>query len=108
MISEKAEGLSITMNIVVSDTKEVFFVELANANLNNAKIGTPRKADTTITIAENDLKLVLLGQMTVGELEKSGKASVEGKRGNLQAIASRLDTFSQDFPLVPMPTRSLD
>ncbi len=108
LISEKSEGLSITMNIVLSDTGEVFFVELANANLNSARIASPRKADTTLTIAENDLKLVLLGQTSVGELETVGRASVEGKRGNLQAIASRLDSFSPDFPLVPMPTKSSD
>lgn len=108
LISEKAEGLSITMNIVLPDTKKVFFVELANANLSSARIGSPRNADTTITIAENDLKLVLVGQTTIGELETVGRASVEGTRGNLQAIASRLDSFSPDFPLVPMPTRSLD
>jgi len=108
LISEKAEGLSISMNIVLSDTDRVFFVELANANLSSAIIGSPRKADTTLTIAENDLKLVLLGQTTVGELETAGRASVEGARGNLEAIASRLDSFSPDFPLVPMPTRSLD
>jgi alkyl sulfatase BDS1-like metallo-beta-lactamase superfamily hydrolase len=108
LISEKAEGLSITMNIVLSDTEKLFFVELANANLSSARIGSPRKADTTITIAENDLKLVLLGQTTVGELETVGRASVEGTRGTLQAIASRLDSFSPDFPLVPMPTKSTD
>ena len=105
LISEKAEGLSITMNIVLSDTEEIFFVELANANLSSVRIGSPKKADTTITIAEIDLKLVLVGQTTIGELEKVGRASVEGKRGSLQAIASRLDTFSPNFPLVPMPTR---
>ncbi len=105
LISEKAEGLSITMNIVLSDTQKVFFVELANANLNSARIESPRKADTTVTIAEIDLKLVLLGQTTIAQLEKVGRARVEGKRGNLQAIASRLDSFSPDFPLVPMPTK---
>ena len=83
----------------------MFFVELANANLNSARIESPRKADTTVTIAEIDLKLVLLGQTTIAQLEKVGRARVEGKRGNLQAIASRLDSFSPDFPLVPMPTK---
>ena len=87
---------------------EGFFVELANANLNSARIASSRAADTTVTIAENDLKLVLLGQTTVADLEEVGRASVEGDQGTLQAIASRLDTFSPDFPLVPMPTRSLD
>ncbi len=104
LISEKAKGLEITMNIIVSDTDDVYFVELANANLNNAKVKTPREADTTITIASNDLKLALLGQTTMDELEKAGKATIEGDRGNFQAIASRLDTFAQNFPLVPMPT----
>lgn len=104
LISTKAEGHAFTINLVMTDTDEIYFVELANANLNNILVEEELEADTTVRISKPAFLGVLGRQTTVNDLVAAGHAEVEGNADNLTTLAEMLDSFEQTFPLVPMPT----
>ncbi|GMQ94717.1 MAG: hypothetical protein BMS9Abin12_2222 [Acidimicrobiia bacterium] len=105
VISTRAEGLAFTINLVMTDTDEVHFIELTNANLNHIQLDEEIDADTTVRITKAGLLAAFSRQTTVEELAKTGKATIEGNIENLRVLAGLLDTFDQGFPIVPMPTR---
>ena len=51
--SIKAQHSPFTMNIVMQDSNEIYFVEMSNGNLSNIKVDKQREADATITLDED-------------------------------------------------------
>jgi alkyl sulfatase BDS1-like metallo-beta-lactamase superfamily hydrolase len=105
VISEKAEGLAFTINLVMTDTDEIHFIELANANLSHIQLDEETDADTTVRITKAGLLAAFSQATTVEELAAAGNATIEGDADNVSLLAGLLDTFDQGFAIVPMPTR---
>jgi alkyl sulfatase BDS1-like metallo-beta-lactamase superfamily hydrolase len=105
VISEKAEGLAFTINLVMTDTDEIHFIELADANLSHIQLDKEIDADTTVRITKAGLLAVFSQTTTLEELAAAGNATIEGNADSLSVLAGLLDTFDQGFPIVPMPSR---
>lgn len=102
MDPKKAEGgPSFTINLVTPDNGEEFILELSNATLTNIKGFQDPEADLTITVDRADLNRVMMGQAGFEQLEKEGKARLEGDRTVVAKLRDMMVTFTPDFEILP-------
>ena len=106
--SIKAQHTPFTMNIVMKDTKEIYFVEMSNGNLNNIKVDKQRKADATITLDEDGFNKILLGKAKLVDLIESGQATSVGDDQALAKLRSSLVQFDPGFEIVPFSDQTVD
>ena len=103
--SVKAQHTPFTLNVVLPDTKEVFFVEMSNGNLSNIKVDKTLVADATLYINRSDVTKTILKQTTLKALFSSKKAGLEGQQDVLNKLLSALVEFDEIFEIVPRPEK---
>ena len=96
------------MNVVMKDSKEIYFVEMSNGNLNNIKVDKQRKADATITLDEEGFDKILLGKAKLVDLIESGQATSVGDDQALAKLRSSLVQFDPGFEIVPFSDQTVD
>ena len=101
MDPKKAEGLNFTINLVTPDNGEKFIIELGNATLTNIEGFQNPEADLTITVDRADLNRVMMGQSGFEQLEKEGKAKLDGDRTVIAKLRDMMVTFTPDFEILP-------
>ena len=101
MDPKKAEGLNFTINLVTPDNGEKFIIELGNATLTNIEGFQEPKADLTLTVDRAELNRVMMGQAGFEQLEKEGKAKLEGDRTVIAKLRDLMVTFTPDFEILP-------
>jgi len=104
----KAQHTPFTMNIVMQDTNEIYFVEMSNGNLSNIKIDKQRKADATITLDEDGFNQILLGKARLVNLIEAKKATLAGDDEALTKLIGSLVKFNPGFEIVPFSDESVD
>jgi len=106
--SIKAQHTPFTMNIVMKDTNEIYFVEMSNGNLSNIKVDKQRKADATITLDEDGFNKILLGKARLVDLIEAKQAILVGDDKVLTKLISSLVKFNPGFEIVPFSDESVD
>jgi len=106
--SIKAQHTPFTLNIVMKDTNDVFFVEMSNGNLSNIQVEKQRKADATITLDSDGFNKILLGKTSLVDLIESGQATSVGDDQALAKLRSSLVQFDPGFEVVPFSDQSVD
>jgi alkyl sulfatase BDS1-like metallo-beta-lactamase superfamily hydrolase len=106
--SIKAQHTPFTMNIVMKDTNEIYFVEMSNGNLSNIKVEKQRKADATITLDEDGFNKILLGKARLVNLIEAKQATLVGDDEALNKLISSLVQFNPGFEIVPFSDVSVD
>jgi alkyl sulfatase BDS1-like metallo-beta-lactamase superfamily hydrolase len=98
---KRAEGISVTINLVLPDIGEKYLVELSNATLTNiAGVQSP-KPDLTLTLNRADLNRVMLGVASFDQLAQEGRARFDGDRTALYRLRDLMVTFTPDFEFIP-------
>ena len=100
----KAAGKEFTLNFIVPDTNEIYFVELSNSNLSSLLVDEPKVADTTVTIDKKDLLRLMSGTMGVMDITKLGFAAIEGSPFTLVTLIKLLQKDDRYYDMVPMPS----
>ncbi len=97
----KVAGKQFVMNLITPDNGEKFVVELSNSTLTNIKGHQAKRPDFTITINRTDLETVMMGQATLDDQVKTGKAKLVGDRKGFDLIRSSLVWFNMGFEVLP-------
>jgi alkyl sulfatase BDS1-like metallo-beta-lactamase superfamily hydrolase len=93
----------VTLNVVNTTNKTIFYVELSNGNLSNIEVGQLRDADTSLYISRADFGMLLAGGVKLPVLLGEGRARMEGDKTALGKIFSSLVAFDPNFEIVPLP-----
>jgi len=101
MDPKRAEGMSLTINLVLPDIGEKYLVELSNATLTNIEGVQAAKPDLTVTMNRADLNRVMLGVATFDQLGQEGKARFDGDRTAIYKLRDLMVTFTPDFEFIP-------
>ncbi len=105
--SEKADAadLKFTMNFITPDTGQRYVVEMSAGTLTTIEGFQAEDPDVTVRINRADLKQVLLGHATLGQLLRSGVGTVEGNARVLTQLRSVLVRFAPGFEILPGTAR---
>lgn len=103
--SMKAQHTPFTLNVVLPDDKETYFVEMSNGNLNNILVEKEMKADATLFINRADVSQILLEKTTLKALLESGSAGIKGDKSVLQKLTGSLTNADAKFEIVPRPEK---
>ena len=101
MDPKRAEGMSLTINLVLPDIGEKYLVELSNATLTNIDGVQSPKPDLTLTLNRADLNRVMLGVATFDSLAQEGRARFDGDRTAIYKLRDLMVTFTPDFEFIP-------
>lgn len=100
----RAKDVAFTLNIVVPNTDEIFFVEMSNSNLSSIAVDAKKDADTTLTINKLAFLRLMSGGVKLGDLVERGAASLDGAPATLATLTSLIDPGKPFYDMVPMPT----
>lgn len=105
--AEKAEqaGLDFSFGIHHPDLNESYFGEVSNSNMANIQVDELPTTDVTLQISKEDMTAMVLGQATLDDLLKSGKAKLTGNAKLVTQLVSTLDDFDGMFEILPMPAK---
>ena len=96
----KANGKSLNINWVFTDSNNKYLLTLENSVLNHFKDRQDANADMTIsTDKPSFIKLMLLG-MPLDQVIQTGQVQVVGKKDRLDELLGLFDTFSGDFNIM--------
>ena len=100
-----AQHTPFTMNVVIPDLHETYFVEMSNGNLNNGLVEKTMQADATLFINKSDITKIMLGETTLKQLFESKQAGIKGDRSVLEKLAAASVEFDSSFEIVPRPEK---
>jgi alkyl sulfatase BDS1-like metallo-beta-lactamase superfamily hydrolase len=104
--AEKAEGKTIVMNWVFTDSGQQFVLNLENSALTFVKGKQAPKADATVALARDTLDAVTLQRTSFPDAVKAGLIKIDGDPRKVEDFVSMLDTFQVMFEVVePKPSR---
>jgi alkyl sulfatase BDS1-like metallo-beta-lactamase superfamily hydrolase len=96
----KADGKDTTVNLVLTDAKETWVLQLENAVLHAARRDPDVAAVATVTLTREMLVRLVTGQAGLRELVLSDELSVAGSRVELLAFLMLLERPGKPFPIV--------
>ena len=97
---EKAGGVAITLNWVLTDTNERVVLDLSNGALSHVIGRTDDEGDATITLTRAALNRYILGQTTLDEEASRGEISVSPDIAPLDTLLGLLDDFDLWFNII--------
>lgn len=97
---DRAAGKTVTLNLVLTDTKENYTVGVENSALHYTKGKPANSADATLTMTRADLNDTMLGKTNVQKLVMGGSAKIDGDSQKLGEFISWLDSFEFYFNIV--------
>ncbi|AUW05639.1 alkyl/aryl-sulfatase [Vibrio campbellii] len=105
--AEKAEQASLDFSFGIHhpDLNESYFGEVSNSNMANIQVDELPTTDVTLQISKADMTAMVLGQATLDDLLKSGKAKLTGNAKLVTQLVSTLDDFDGMFEILPMPAK---
>jgi len=102
----KAEGKTLVINCMFTDSKQQFVLNLEDSALTFVKGKQASKADATIALARDALDAVILQRTTFADAMKAGLIKVDGDPRRVEDFLSMLDTFQVMFEVIePKPRR---
>jgi alkyl sulfatase BDS1-like metallo-beta-lactamase superfamily hydrolase len=96
----RAEGKTITINAIFTDTNERYVLLVEHGVLNYTKGKQADAADATLTTSRAVLGQILQGEATWKDKLASNEAIVEGRQEKLLEFLSLLDAFNFWFNVV--------
>lgn len=99
--SNRADGLSFTINFSTPDTNQNFVVEMSHGTLSNIEGFLSPDPDVSISMNRSDLNTVIMGELTLAEALQSGVGTVQGDIAVLQQLANVLVDFEPGFEVMP-------
>lgn len=97
---ERAKGVHLVLNLVLSDRHEMHLLRLENSVLiHEAGVSDPQ-ADATVTMRRADLAETLLAGVPVGLKTLTGAITVEGRRDAYSTLVGMIDPIPQNFNIV--------
>jgi alkyl sulfatase BDS1-like metallo-beta-lactamase superfamily hydrolase len=101
MDPKRAEGLNLSINLVLPDISEQYLIELSNATLTNIEGVQAAEPDLTLTLDRADLNRVMLGVATFDSLAEEGRARFDGDRTAIYKLRDLMVSFTPDFEFIP-------
>ncbi len=98
-----ANGMNLSLNVVVTDTNETFYLELSHSNLSSIQVASTKDANATIVLNRPSLMMLLAGIKSPSQLQAEGLVDVEGDASALEALVGLLRPANPGFEIVPMP-----
>lgn len=96
----KTDGLNASINLVFSDLKETWALELSNSVLNNMKGRVLKNPDVTLTLTRPAFLALLLQGKPLQELVQSGAIKVNGDPNAMNSVLANLTSFERLFNVV--------
>ncbi|WP_056473772.1 alkyl sulfatase dimerization domain-containing protein [Bacillus sp. FJAT-25509] len=96
----KAEGKKITINVILSDTKQVYALYLENSVLFSRANKLDDNADVSLTIDQFAFYGTLLGLLSPEQAVGAGKLIISGDQTKLNEFLSLLDEFERCINIV--------
>ncbi|MGG2026476.1 alkyl sulfatase dimerization domain-containing protein [Gottfriedia sp. S16(2024)] len=96
----KAEGKKITINVILSDTKQVYALYLENSVLFSRAKKLDDNADVSLTIDQFAFYGTLLGLLSPEQAVGAGKLIISGDQTKLNEFLSLLDEFERCINIV--------
>lgn len=97
---QKVDGLNVGINMVFTDLKETWALELSNAVLNNTKGRVLKKPDVTLTLTRQAFLGMLLAGKKLPELIQAGAVKLDGDPKAFGAVFANVETFNPFFNIV--------
>ena len=97
---QKVDGLKLGINMVFTDLKETWALELSNSVLNNTKGRVLAKPDVTLTLTRPAFLGMLLAGKKLPELIQAGAVKLEGDPKAFGAVFANVETFDPYFNIV--------
>jgi alkyl sulfatase BDS1-like metallo-beta-lactamase superfamily hydrolase len=101
MDPKRAEGINLSINLVLPDIDEKYLIELSNATLTNIEGVQAAEPDLTLTLDRADLNRVMLGIATFDSLVEEGRARFDGDRTAIYTLRDLMVSFTPDFEFIP-------
>jgi alkyl sulfatase BDS1-like metallo-beta-lactamase superfamily hydrolase len=96
----KVDGMQLGLNLVFTDLKETWALELSNSVLNNAKGRVLKSPDATLTLTRPAFLAMLLQGKKLADLVQAGAVKLEGDGKALAAVFANVETFDPYFNIV--------
>jgi len=96
----KAAEKRITVNWVLTDTKETYTLTLGNGVLNHKRGRPAANADATVSLTRSVFDRIVAGQATFSGRILSGDISIQGSKLKFLEMMSSLDEFDPWFNIV--------
>ncbi|MBW3695925.1 MBL fold metallo-hydrolase [Vibrio sp. T187] len=100
-----AQHTPFTLNVVIPDLDETYFVEMSNGNLNNGLVDKIRDAEATLYINKSDVTKILLGKTSLKDLLETKQAGIKGDASVFEKLAAASIEFDSAFEIVPRPMK---
>ena len=97
---QKVDGLRLGINMVFTDLKETWALELSNSVLNNTKGRVLTKPDVTLTLTRPAFLGMLLAGKKLPDLIQAGAVKLEGDPKAFGAVFANVETFDPYFNIV--------
>jgi len=97
---EKADGLSIGINVNFTDSGDKYALELSNSVLNNTKGRVLKNADVTLTMSTAAFMKMTVGKVPMADLMKAEEIQLEGDPKALSAVFANLESPDPMFNIV--------
>ncbi|MNY86418.1 Metallo-beta-lactamase superfamily protein [compost metagenome] len=97
---EKLDGIKADINMVFTDLKETWALELSNSVLNNTKGRVLKSPDVTLTLTRPVFLSMLMQGKKLPDLVQAGLAKVEGDPKVLGVVFNNVETFDPHFNVV--------
>lgn len=101
-----ADGKNLTLNLVVTDTGETFYIELSHSNLSSIQVAAVMEADATIRVSKPNLTVLLAGIKPMHQMQAEGLLDVGGDPAAPETLLGLLGAPDLHFELVPARSRS--
>ncbi len=96
----KAAENPMAINFDIPDQNKKYYIQIKNGVLNYFSDKNKDNAELSITVNRKDLDSLIIGKITIDDLEKTGKLSIMGDKGSFQKFLSLFDKFNPWFNLV--------
>lgn len=97
---QKVDGQKVGINMVFTDLKETWALELSNSVLNNTKGRVLKKPDVTLTLTRPVFLGMLLAGKKLPDLIQAGAVKLEGDPKAFGAVFANVETFDPFFNIV--------
>lgn len=101
--ADKIDNLTLTLNIIVSDTGEKYSTELAHSNFSYIAADPLPDADATLKVNKAPLIGLITGNLDPETLIKNGAASIQGSSTVVKVLFDSLSPDNRHFDIVPSP-----
>jgi len=96
----KAEGKTIVLNFVFTDTEEAYILSLQNSVLHYVPRRQSEKADATVTMTRDTLNEIIAGRAKLQDKTEDGSIKISGNEEKLAEFFSLIDEFEYWFNIV--------